>query len=192
MRKLLIVAFALILVGCASPSVVHHYSSSVENVVLLRATGNRQVNIGEFTDSQFRVKTGCRGKTLIAPGGKPYSDYIRNALILELANANLYSPVSDRIITGELLELNLSSMTNANWLISIKLNLPTGETLEIEERHHFPSAFAGDTACNIATHAFVTAVQNLIKATTTSPKFRNLIVVPPKSPNTTSHQDASE
>ena len=173
-RLFTVAAFALTLSGCAGP-VIHHYTPSAENVVALRSLEGKKINVGEFKDPQNRTRIGCRDGWMLLPGGEPYVDYIKNALVSELKFADAYSASSNLIISGELEELDSFTMKDTHWLIKLTITLSNGKSFDITEKHSYPFSFAGAVACPAAGLNFNIAVQNVIKAIINSPEFKELV-----------------
>lgn len=117
----------------------------------------------------------CRlmGPVVVAPG-KTLPQYIKEAFQEELFLAQAYQANAPVKIEGRLESLSFSSVTPANWTISmsVKSNLSSGYTVSVV--YPFDTSWTAYSACKNVADAFGPAVQELLKQVVTNPKFATL------------------
>ncbi|WP_148252194.1 hypothetical protein [Aidingimonas lacisalsi] len=171
---LLIIALALVVSGCSTYS-ANRYAVSTDNVVALRSLENIPVNVGDFTASTpGQSEIMCRAVGPIkTPDGKPFSEFIRKALMDELRMAEVYSETSPVTLTGNLENIDFSS-GGGTWDLALTVNSSNGESMSVSETYDYTTSFYGETACNQTAQALVPAVQNLVGKVVRSPAFAKL------------------
>lgn len=173
---LLAVAAAALLSGCATMTPARYSMSADNNVALRQYSGSNValVSLAPAPDADMN----CRMVGPIqAANGEPISEFVRNAFNSEFKFARIYS-TSGTKLQGKLTHVQFSSssgLTHGWWQLGIELESSNGATLEKTSKTNFKSGFAGLTACNNTAQALGGAVQDLIHAVVTDPRFKQLI-----------------
>jgi hypothetical protein len=178
MKKIVLVATALILGGC-STYMPQRYSASADNVVALRALNISGINVGTFS-STVKFDNACRGAGPIAPpDNMTFEAYVQKALADELKISGMFDDKSPKVtLSGVLSKLDFSSskgLTGGEWNIAINLKSSNGKEVAASETYTFNSGFVADTACKQTAEAFLPATQNLIAKLIRNPSFKALL-----------------
>ncbi|MBY0575948.1 MAG: hypothetical protein K2P67_05070 [Gallionellaceae bacterium] len=177
MRTLIIVIFAVLLVGCANTT--QRYGISTENNQILRGIESpHQIKVGVFTSSGPNSATiNCRSvRPLIVPSSS-YESYIREALIDELKLSGLYSDTASTELTMHFEKIDFSSALTGNWVISAQFAVAGKSSFTITSNYGIPDVnFGPDLACSNTASAFVPAVQNFLKTLFLDPRFKEAIL----------------
>jgi hypothetical protein len=172
-RNLIVVALALLVVGCET-YMAPRYGISADNVVALKSLAPGQIKVGAFTDPK-QFGDGCRAAGPIKVGdGLTFAGYIRKALIDEMKIAGVYNENGNVTLTGSVDNLAFSS-TVAFWDIGLTVTSSNGKSVSVQEHYQFPGAFAAVTACKRVSDGYYPAVQNLLQKLIASPDFRALV-----------------
>jgi hypothetical protein len=120
----------------------------------------------------------CRlADTVTTPKGESYEEYVTDALIEELQMAGVYDPKADIKISGNIKDVYGSSMLgNAYWSIDATVSSSNGETITVNTKREYPSAYAGATACKNMASSFSPTVEEFINDIITHEKFDKLLV----------------
>lgn len=171
---ILIVAIFM-LSGCETFS-ARQYSLSQQNIATIKNTmmmGHvSSLAVGEFTAAnpgQFELRCGINN-LIKMPHNTPYEKYIREALIAELKNADVYSLdqiEAGRVITGHLDTFKLDSDTGS-WVIKVTISFKSGEAFTVTETYEHD-----EISCERAASTLVAAVQELIHKIITNPAFQS-------------------
>lgn len=173
-----LVAVAMLATGCSTTSGGAQYKASTENVIAIQEqTGDAKVKLLDFTaaagvnDSHW-----CRAHGSVSiGGGKTPSQFVRDALQEELFLARAYSNSSAVAISGRVDALSFSSVTPANWDITLTLASSTGATYQVQNRHEFDTSWNAISACKNVSDAFAPAVQALLKKAASDARFKTLV-----------------
>ena len=173
-KTIVITTLALIASGCSTYS-ANRYSTSVDNVVALRALNGTKINVGNFSSSgKSQTEIMCRGVGPIkTPDGETFENFIRKALIDELKISEIYSDTAQISLTGNLDAVDFSS-NSGTWDLSLTIASSNGEALSVSEKYSFTTSFYGETACNQTAQALMPAVQNLIGKIVRNNEFKKL------------------
>lgn len=166
--------------GCSTTSGVMQYQSSTQNVIAIQdnvGKDNVKVKVGEFTASSGAQGTQwCRANGPISIGnGVSPAEFIRQALQQELFTAGIYSSKSPVTITGNLDSLSFSSVSPADWEITLTLSSNNGASYQVTDKHHFDTSWDAISACKNVADAFVPAVQEAINKAVKDPRFKSLL-----------------
>ena len=173
-----IVTLAIAAAGCSTTNSVP-YKASTSNIIAMQTTYQPKgvkINLGEFaTASGVEENLVCRlmGPVNVAPG-KKLSTYIKEAIQEEMFAAQIYSPTSPNIVTGSIEKLAFSSVSPANWEISLRLASSGATGYSVSTKYNFDTSFDAISACKNVADAFAPAVQELIKQAVAHPEFKNL------------------
>jgi len=170
---------ATALSGCETTNSIP-YKASVTNVISIQQTlqeKGKKVSIGTISLAPGVEESPlCRlmGPVVVAPG-KTLPTYIKEAFQEELFMAQVYSPNAPTVIDGRLEKLSFSSISPANWEItlSVKSNVSDGYT--VSAKYPFDTSYTAMSACKNVADAFGPAVQDLIKQVVTHPQFGSLV-----------------
>ena len=175
MKKLLVLACVLAVTGCSTMQ-PPRYAVSVDNIEALKkhdaqAKVVRLNQVAEFSPN-------CRAMGPIEPAdGLTVPAFVAKAFNDELKMAGLYAD-SGVQISGDITKVEFSSisnLTNGYWEIGVDLKSSNGNRLQVDNRYDFKSGFDAITACNATADALTPAVQDLIKAVVTHPRFASLL-----------------
>ena len=174
-----IVLVTTVLSGCSTTNSMP-YKASINNVVSIQQSLKSEgkfVSVGSITPaSGVNESITCRlmGPVKVSPG-KSLSQYVKDAFQEELFMAQVYSADSTNIISGTITDLSFSSMSPANWSISmaVKSDHSTGYSVSI--KYPFSTSFDAYSACKNVANAFGPAVQELLKQVVTHPQFPSLV-----------------
>jgi hypothetical protein len=175
--KMIFAAAAVLLVsGCATMTPAR-YTMSADNQQSLKAYKGDQVELVSVAPPAH-FDPDCRMVGPIkAADGAPINKFVRDAFNDEFKFANMYS--GDGVqLHGVLTQVEFSSssgLTKGWWKLAIKLTSSNGASLVQSSETKFKSGFVGLTACNNTAQALGGAVQDLIHATLTNPKFPALL-----------------
>jgi len=173
------IMLATALSGCETTNSIP-YKASVTNVISIQQTlqeKGKKVSIGTISLAPGVEESPlCRlmGPVVVAPG-KTLPTYIKEAFQEELFMAQVYSPNAPTVIDGRLEKLSFSSISPANWEItlSVKSNVSDGYT--VSAKYPFDTSYTAMSACKNVADAFGPAVQDLIKQVVTHPQFGSLV-----------------
>ncbi|MCG6202130.1 hypothetical protein [Psychromonas antarctica] len=174
MRYLLLLT-VIILSGCsvATPP----YVASISNVQVIKRSDIKALNVGDFKTDKNLNSIGLRASNLSSSVGKSFGDYLTKAITDELKLANVWSGVSDTVVSGELLEndIDISGFSIGTGIISVRFLVKKGDLLIFDKKitatHQFESSFMGNIAIPNGQMSYVDLVQNLVKALFSDPEF---------------------
>lgn len=194
------IVFALLLptlTGCAGVEfVTDRYSMYGENIVALSAHDSASVSVGEFSTGFERPtriygkivsETGhseirCRTDGLIRPAdGQTFAEFLRNAMIGELANADIYAEQASTVLTGTLDGVETSWINpigfasfGGTWKIELTVHSSNGNSLSATITHSYETQYQGSSCVELA-EAFVPTVQSLLLKLFNHENFPSLI-----------------
>ena len=175
LKKFALIAIISSISGCSTYA-SSRYSISADNVIALRTLNGAKLNVGAFTSSkpsQYEIM--CRAVGPIkTPDGQTFENFIRKAFVDELNIAEVYSPSSKIILTGNLDAIDFSS-TSGTWNIALTIKSSNGDSLSVSENYSYATSYYGETACNQTAQALMPAVQDLIGKIVRNVEFKNLI-----------------
>ena len=177
MRTLIIVIFAVLLVGCANTT--QRYGVSTENNQILRGIENpRQIKVGAFTTSGPNKATiDCRNMYPLTVPSSSYEAYIREALVDELKLSGIYSDTANTELTMHFEKIDFSSAITGNWIISAQFTIAGKPPFSVTTNYGFTDVNWGPSlACSNTASAFVPAVQNFLKTMFLDPRFKEAIL----------------
>lgn len=175
---LLALAVTVLSTGCAM--VAPQYSASINNVQVLKDSGNYTAKVGEFTagkDKAYANPISIRGSTLASPYGDSYANYVAEALKQELSLAKKLSPDADMEILGTVLKNDIDATgASIGWAeIEARFIMKRSGQVRYDQvksvRHEFPSSFAGAVAIPKAVQEYPVAVQKLLNQLYTDKVF---------------------
>ncbi len=174
----LVFILAALLSGCETTNSIP-YKASTANVISIQQslqTQGKKVSVGKINLAPgVEESPMCRlnGPVKVAPG-KSLPQYITDAFQEELFMAQVYQPNAPTVINGRLEALSFSSVSPANWDItmSVKSNTSAGYTVSV--KYPFDTSWTAYSACKNVADAFGPAVQELLKQVVTHPQFGSL------------------
>lgn len=168
-----------LLAGCATTtSGGAPYKASTHNVISIQEqAGGAKVRLMDFTTAAgVSESPWCRANGPISIGsGKTPAQFIHDALQEELFIAHAYSPNASTMVSGRLDELSFSSVSPANWVISLTLSSSTGASYQIKNIYEYETSWAAINACKNVADAFAPAVQDTLKKAISDARFKTLI-----------------
>jgi len=171
-----IIALSLLTLSACSTMQPPRYAISVDNIEVLKTLAVS----GEFAhlNQSSTFNSNCRLMGPIEPAdGLSIPSFITKAFNDELKMSDKYKTDSNKI-TGDISKIEFSSitgLTNGYWDISLDLQSTNGQSMSINNKYTFKSGFDAITACNATADALTPAVQDLIKATVSDPRFALLM-----------------
>lgn len=166
----------LVLTGCGIKT--SDYAVSAENVQKLRSYKDVKLGINTFSaDTKDESTVLCRAaETIETPNDESFAKYIENALKDELIMSGVYDENAALKLSGHLKKIYASSMIgDAYWSFDLKITSSNGETIDLQSKNEYGSAFLAYTACNNMGGSFAPSVKKLIKDIINHPKFDKLI-----------------
>jgi hypothetical protein len=166
----------LLLSGCATMTTARYSMSADNQQALKRFQGATVELVALAPPANYDANCRMVGPIKAADGG-PINEFVKKAFNDEFKFANIYSTGGVKL-QGVLTQAEFSSssgLTNGWWKLAVKLTSSNGATLEQSSHTDFKSGFGGLSACNNTAQALGGAVQDLIHATLTNPKFPELL-----------------
>jgi len=166
-----------VLTGCGIKT--SDYAVSAQNVQKLRSYNDVKLGINSFTATTKDESTVlCRAaETIETPKDESFEKYIENALKDELIMAGIYDENSSLKLSGHLKKIYASSMIgDAYWSFDMKVISTNGNSIDLESKNEYGSAFLAFTACNNMGSSFAPSVKKLINDILNHPKFNTLIM----------------
>ena len=168
-----VVAAALTLAACDTFTAAPYGISPDNNLGLKTALGDQNVAVGPFT-MQAKVDASCRAAGPIQlPSNMTFEAYIQKAFTDELKLAGRYDAQSPVTLTGNITQLEFSSMSGT-WDIALNLASSNGKTLAASEHYEFHTSYTATSACHNVADALQPAVQALIGKVAATPDLRVL------------------
>jgi hypothetical protein len=186
MQRLTIVllALAVSVLGTGCSMMAPQYSASLDNVQMLKDTGNYTARVGEFTSSKDKANANpltIRGSSLVSPYQESYANYIAEAIRQELSLAKKMSSDASVEISGILLknDLDASGFTLGFAEIQARFIVKRSGQVRYDQmksvRHEFPSSFAGAIAIPRAVQEYPVTIQKLLASLYTDKAFINAL-----------------
>ncbi len=176
MRGFFAILVTLVVITGCSTFDVGRYGVSVENNAALKKLGGSKVAVGPFTATEpGRKEIACRGVGPIkTPDERPFESQVRQALIDELAVADLLAESAPVTLTGHVNKLDFDSMAG-EWILDVTVKSSNGQSLTAVNKYSYGFTYIGETACVRTAKSFVPAVQLLIGKLVHDPKFADLL-----------------
>lgn len=169
----------LAMVGCETTNSIP-YKASTDNIISIqKIASNKQIKVrlNNFTLAPgIDESPTCRlmGPVRVAPG-KTIPEYVKDAFQEELFAAHAYDPDAITTINGRIEKLSFSSVSPANWEVSLKVSSNRSPGYTESVNYAFDTSFTAYSACKNVADAFGPAVQELLHRVVTSPQFLSLI-----------------
>ena len=154
------------------------YLVSADTAQALRPyRGTRTVAVGPFVatvPNQREMK--CRKKgTFTTPDGETFEEFVRQAFVSELTNADLHAPGAPVTLTGRLLTIDFSQgVADASWTFQFELRSSNGQWVTVLERYPIEGG-ADPSACRETARALMPALQHLVAKIVRHPGFPRLL-----------------
>ncbi|MET0084365.1 MAG: hypothetical protein ABW079_15265 [Sedimenticola sp.] len=170
-RTLLVSLLALLGTGCSM--VAPHYTPSMDNVQILKNSGDFSASVGDFEsrkDNSNNNPISLRGSSLSSPYDSSYSAYLREAIKQELSLAGKLKQGTDIEISGALRsnDIDTSGFTTATGDIEARFIVKQNNSVrydEVKKIHlEWESSFAGAVAIPRAQQKYPELVQKLLSA----------------------------
>ncbi|MDH0049253.1 hypothetical protein [Comamonas terrigena] len=167
-----------LLAGCSTTSGGTQYKASTQNVIRIQEQANgAKVRLVDFTAAAgVSESPWCRANGPISIGsGKSPAQFIHDALQEELFLAQVYSPSASTTISGRLDAMSFSSVSPANWEISLTLSSSTGASYQTKNHYEYETSWAALSACKNVADAFAPAVTDTLKKAISDARFKTLL-----------------
>jgi len=182
MNRILLVVFlfsATILSGCSTTNSIPYKASTANVISIQQSLESRgaMVSIGDIGSAKgVDQSPTCRlmGPINVAPG-KTLAQYIKDAFQEELFMARVYSPNAETELSGTLKSLSFSSVSPANWNITMNIQSNHSEGYDVSVKYPFDTSWDAYSACHNVATAFGPAVQELLKQVVNHPDFSSLV-----------------
>jgi hypothetical protein len=174
-----IAIFTLGLMGCQVPMPLPQ--PSIENIQKGRQINKASAALGVFTAGEIvDNKIGLRAYSLVSPINQSFAQYLRTTLHKELAAAGLLKPKSANILTGKLLDNQLSSAIHIGKAtlaarFTVTHHGQTRYDKELRVKATWDSSFMGTIAIPEATRQYVALYRKLAGQLLDDPAFRQAI-----------------
>lgn len=134
----------------------------------LRHVTDKGIQVGKFTFAKDGPEIPLMpGASVETPDDRPFSAYIRDALVSELKTAGVYADTAPVTLTGVIESIRFSRSSNqGEWEIVLTVYSSNGISVQIDERHAF-----GDKPWD----GFMPTVQDLVAKLVHDPKFKELV-----------------
>ena len=175
----LLVILGLALVGCSTTN-SNPYKASTTNVLTVQAAlkpTNAKLQLGNFALANgVTEELLCRmlGPVNVAPG-KKLTTFIKESFQEELFLAQVYDPQSSNVINGRIEKLAFSSVSPANWEITMNVSSNNSPGYQVAVKYNYDTSFDAWSACKNVADAFSPAVQELLRQVVSSPQFTQLV-----------------
>lgn len=178
----LVVAIALVfsfISGCTMNSV--RYQPDANITAVLKDEGALPLAVAHIVTLDARLNSlSVRGSRMISPYDDSYGEYLTQALVDQLAPANLYRPASEIQLRGERLENNLSAIASTGGAhITARFEILRNDKVVFNEvksiEHHWESSLVGAIAIPAAQKNYPVAVKKLVLALMSDPDFLNAV-----------------
>jgi hypothetical protein len=161
--------------GCSTALDVGRYGVSAENDAALKKLGGRKVSVGPFTATEpGRDEIRCRDLKSIKTPDRAFEDYIRQALIDELAAAGLLAESAPITLTGHLNRVDFDSLVG-EWTLDLTLTSSNGRALTVSDRYRYQFIANAEAACARTAASFPSAVQALLGKLVSDGTFAELL-----------------
>jgi hypothetical protein len=170
--KLIIGLMVMVLSGCSTTSMVPRYSPTAESSGILE--GKKKVSVESVKSlGKDDMYCGMIGPVSL-PRGEAVSEYIKNALVTELRNANVYDSSATFKVNVEMMPVKFS-IYDGKWYLQGQIYLPDGESYPVAASYPFQIHLTGEFTCQLAAIAFANVVKNLVYETVSNKKFQSLV-----------------
>ena len=165
--------------GCAH--VVPPYQESVENVIKLERGGTTKVKVGEFTADAGLESLRSRGNKFKSPYKESFSEYLHEALQLELARAGRLDPNAGIRVDAVLQknDLDISGFDIGSLEIAARFSVHKNGMVTYNQvksaRKEWDSSFMGAIAIPLARDAYPSVMTQLLGALFADVQFINAI-----------------
>jgi hypothetical protein len=171
---MLLLPLLVIAAGCTSISPT--YQESVDNVNKLRSANASKVMVGKFTGKPEVQVLSTRGNSFESPYNSLFSDYIREAVRMEIERAGLLDSSSPTLIEGVLEQNEVDAgVSTGSQKISVRFSVrkTTGVVYDkaISVKNEWGSSFAGAVALPLAHGAYPATVSMLLEKLFSDPQF---------------------
>jgi len=167
---------ALLLSACETTNSAVPYEASTDNVIAIQqGLKAKKVSVAPVTlGSDVSEHLMCRLNGDVTVGsGKTLSQFVKEALQKELFTAQTYDPHGP-IIRARIDQMSFSSVSPANWQITLHVESDNSPGYTVEEKYQFETSWTAAGACKNVADAFSPAVQDLINKVVSNPKFAEL------------------
>ena len=155
------------------------YQPSLENVQQLKTSQLPPMKVGKFGGKESTSSISLRGTQMSSPLGKSYGLYLNNALEQELKLANLWSGVSNIVVSGEILnnDINVAGFSTGTGEMSVEfiITKKDDEIFKkiINSNITFDSSFVGAIAIPNGQANYANLVQSIIIKLVNDEQFLN-------------------
>lgn len=173
-HMLLMLPMLAIATGCSTMAPT--YQESVDNVKKLQSANAQKVTVGKFTGKPEVQELSTRSNTFVSPYNSAYSDYIREAVRMEIERAGLLDSSSPTLIEGvlEQNEVDAGVSTGSQQIrvrFSVRKNAGVVYDKAISVKNEWESSFMGAVALPRARNAYPATVSILLDKLFSDPQF---------------------
>ncbi|MGS2721011.1 hypothetical protein [Paraglaciecola aestuariivivens] len=176
--KVSILFLVLLLSGCSI--VAPTYQVSIDNIQQIKQSKIEPVAVNEISSQKSLNSISLRGTQLKSNTGT-FGTYITNAIIEELKLAKAYNPLSNKIITGELVanDIDVAGFSTGTGVVAVKF-VVTQDNVEIFQKtiqaeNKFDSSFMGAVAIPNAQNSYSDLIQTLLNKLFSDPEFLSAV-----------------
>lgn len=176
---LLLFLMSFILVGCSIKG--NQYKPDIQLINELNNYELKSVNTASIKNKLDSHSISLRAAKMVSPYGTDFSDYLNNAMRIQLSQNKLYNENSNMKITTELVKNEVDIWGFSNGYYDIEVNfkiLKENEMLYsniVDIKHTFPSHFVGQIAIENAINNYPIAIKKLISKFFEDKKVINIL-----------------
>jgi len=181
---------ALALAGCVAAPVLSSYQPGAATVTAIKAAPLGMIAVGEFAlaagvKPKADLVIALQGAIYASPVANSFSQYLREAIIVELTAAKKYAPDSALVLTGQLVRNaggRLFSISSASAVTEARFQVRRDSEVLFDKQISadvvWKSSFAADIAGVEATSQYLNLYGRLLAKLFTDPEFQRACSVP--------------
>lgn len=154
------------------------FASNVSDVFKAQESIKNSMSVDIASSNSNKSSISCRGinRAIYLPNKENFTQYIKNALVETLINANLYNKTASNKI---LLDMKIIDFTTVSgkWHLKANVMINNNKPITVDGKYLFASAWDNDLACSNAAQAFdhaVTAfIHDILENTTIKSQLNN-------------------
>jgi hypothetical protein len=182
MKRFGLLTLAIVLGACSSLLIYKPpvYNVSEDNAEEIKRFGGGDIGVGPFTKAvPFDNSCAITAGSIVMPGNLSFEEYVRQGLIAELENANMFNDEHPKItLSGTIEELSIVSRRNvytSTWKIGLRVDSSNGQSVSVTEHYDFDAGANSQADCQRIANAYMPAVQKILHKFIDAPEFKSLI-----------------
>lgn len=176
MKNIFLLLLPMFIIASGCTHMAPTYVESDDNVNALKSVNASKVMVGKFTGKAEVQELSTRGNTFTSPYNNLYSEYIREAVRMEIERAGLLDSSSPTLIEGvlEQNEVDAGASTGSQQIrVRFTVRKKTGAVYDkaISAKTEWASSFVGAVALPRARNAYPSTVSKLLEKLFADPDF---------------------